>query len=70
MANWVFSFTSVAITSTSVMLSMPMLMNFSPLPMALRPRYSTNAAGRKNSRLPSAGLMPKNSLSTLPLPLM
>ncbi|MCY1458560.1 hypothetical protein D9M71_759550 [compost metagenome] len=47
-----------------------MLMNFSPLPMAFRPRYSTKAAGRKNSRLPMAGLMPKNSLRILPLPLM
>ncbi|MNJ56992.1 hypothetical protein D3C77_525630 [compost metagenome] len=60
----------VAITSTRVIDTMPILMNFSPLPMAFRPKYSTNAAGRKNSRLPSAGLIPKNSLRILPLPLI
>ncbi|MNL72166.1 hypothetical protein D3C87_1974300 [compost metagenome] len=60
----------VAATSTRVIETMPMLMNFSPLPMAFRPRYSTRAAGTKNSKLPRAGLMPKNSLRILPLPLM
>ncbi|MNH37529.1 hypothetical protein D3C79_984450 [compost metagenome] len=61
---------NVAITSTRVIETIPILMNFSPLPIAFSPRYSTNAAGRKNSRLPNAGLIPKNSLRILPLPLM
>lgn len=52
------------------MLTMPMLMNFSPLPMALSPKYSTPAAGMKNSTLPRAGLIPKKALRILPLPLM
>lgn len=64
------SFSSVAATSAVNITTMPMLMNFSPRPIAFKPRYSTPAAGTKNSKLPSAGEMPNSDCSSLPLPVM
>ncbi|MNY79188.1 hypothetical protein D3C86_2197160 [compost metagenome] len=61
---------SVAATSALSMTTMPMLINFSPRPIAFNPRYKTPAAGTKNSRLPIAGEMPNRDCNSLPLPLM
>ncbi|MOA60882.1 hypothetical protein D3C78_1858880 [compost metagenome] len=64
------SLSSVAATSAVSITTMPMLINFSPRPIAFSPRYNTPAAGTKNSRLPIAGEIPNRDCSSLPLPVI
>ena len=47
---------------------MPLLMNFSATPVALRPNQMTPTAGRMKSRLPASKEIPRRSERIFPQP--
>ena len=49
---------------------MPELMNFSAIPVALRPNHTTSTAGMVKIRLPTGAETPSSSARISPLPLV